>query len=151
MQFKMPKALFCALVAAIVSYSAATSAGETYYRWTDERGNRLHSDRPPPAGVDYEVVSTDSNEVRRVDGDQGAVPLEVNPRVGNEFDTYPKEPRDFKKSPETCQRAKENMASLNSGEVIRMRNDQGELRELSAEEIAYQKQRAEQVMRAHCD
>ena len=49
MQFKMPKALFCALVAAIVSYSAATSAGETYYRWTDERGNRLHSDRPPPA------------------------------------------------------------------------------------------------------
>ena len=147
----MPKALFYAFLLMVVVFSYVATAGETYYRWKDERGNMLHSDRSPPLGTDYEVVSTDSNEIRKVSGDQGAVPLEVNPTVGNDFSTYPKEPKDFKKSPETCQRARENMASLNSGEVIRMRNDQGEIRELSAEDIAYQKQRAEEVMRAHCD
>ena len=151
MQSTMPKALLCAIYLAAISFSAALSAGETYYRWIDERGNMLHSDRPPPAGVDYEVVSTDSSEIRKVDGEVGAVPLEVNPRVGNEFETFPKEPQDFRKSPETCRRARENMAALNSGEVIRMRNDQGEIRELDAEEIAYQRKRAEEVMRAHCD
>jgi Domain of unknown function (DUF4124) len=147
----MTKALLYTFLLSVVVFSYVATAGETYYRWTDERGNLLHSDRPPPKGTDYEVVSTDSNDIRKVDGSKGAVPLEVNPRVGNEFDTYPKEPKDFKRSPETCRRAKENMASLNSGEVIRMRNDQGEIRELSADDIAYQKQRAEEVMRAHCD
>lgn len=147
----MPKAVLYAFLLLVVVFSYVATAGETYYRWTDERGNMLHSDRPPPAGIDYEVVSTDSNEIRKVDGESGAVPLEVRPRVGNEFETYPKEPKDFKKSAETCKRAKENMAALNSGEVIRMRNAQGELRELTAEDIAYQRQRAEEVMRAHCD
>ncbi len=151
MQLTITKTHIKTLLLLVAVAGNIAAAGETYYRWTDERGNMLHSDRPPPPGVDYEVVSTDSDEIRKVDGERGAVPLEVNPRVGNEFETYPKEPRDAKKSPETCRRARENMAALNSGEVIRMRNDQGELRDLSAEDIAYQKRRAEEVMRAHCE
>lgn len=147
----MPRAILYGSLLLVVVFSYVATAGETYYRWTDERGNMLHSDRPPPPGTAYEVVSTDSSEIRKVDAEAGAVPLEVRPTVGNEFETYPKEPKDFKKSAETCKRAKENMAALNSGEVIRMRNSQGEIRELSAEDIAYQRQRAEEVMRAHCD
>lgn len=147
----MPKVLLYTFLLLVVAFSYVATAGETYYRWTDERGNMLHSDRPPPKGTDYEVVSTDSNEIRKVDGDEGAVPLETKPRVGNDFDTSPKEPVEVKKSPETCKRARENLESLNSGEEIRMRNDKGEFRYLTDEEVAYHKKRARDVIRVHCE
>ena len=40
-------------------------ADKGYYKWTDARGNPQHSDRPPPAGVEYEFVSTDTGLTRR--------------------------------------------------------------------------------------
>ena len=46
------------LVLLLTAGSLAAVAATNYYRWIDERGNTIHSDRPPPAGVDYEVVRT---------------------------------------------------------------------------------------------
>ena len=151
MQPIVPKAILYCLLLIVVVFSYVATASETYYRWTDEHGNLLHSDRPPPPGIDYEVVSTDSHQIRRVDGKEGAVPLEVRPRVGNEFETSPKETKDFKKSPEICRRAKDNLAALAAGGKIRMRNDQGELRFLTEDQKASQIKRAEEVIEAHCE
>ncbi len=41
-------------------------AADVYYRWLDDRGNPVHSDRPPPTGTPYEVVSSKTTQVRRV-------------------------------------------------------------------------------------
>lgn len=127
------------------------AAGNTYYRWLDDRGNPVHSDRPPPAGIDYEVVSTGSSLIRQVDGAEGAVPPEVEPRVGNEFDPANTAPPKIEKNPEFCQRARENLETLNRNIRIRMRDENGEYYYLSEEQKAEQKSSAEQAIATHCE
>jgi hypothetical protein len=146
--------VFCSmlLIVALPLGYVSTAWGETYYRWTDDRGNPVHSDRPPPKGVDYEVVSTQSSLLRPVTADEGAVPLETEPKVGNEFqpvDTAKLEVE--KKSPEYCQRAKDNLATLSESVRIRIRNDQGEYRYLNDEEKAAQREQAQKMVERHCE
>lgn len=144
----------CVLAGAVAVLSMAgpsAHAGKNHYRWIDDRGNPVHSDRPPPKGIDYEVISTDSSLVREVDADEGAVPPEVEPRVGNEFepvDTASKEPE---KNPEYCQRARENLETLNTVARIRLRNDQGEMRYIDEAEKEEQRKRARDTIAVHCE
>ncbi|MBT5005843.1 MAG: DUF4124 domain-containing protein, partial [Halieaceae bacterium] len=60
------------LLTAITCFSAYSLADTIHYRWLNERGFTVYSDRPPPEGVNYEVVSSESNLKRMVDGDTGA-------------------------------------------------------------------------------
>jgi hypothetical protein len=145
----------CVLTAAAVLLtisSLSANAGRDYYRWMDERGNPVHSDRPPPKGIDYEVVSTGSSLTRQVDAEEGAVPAETKPRVGNEFERVNTEQTQaVEKNPEYCQRARENLATLNTAARIRVRNDQGEYRYIDEEEKEVQRQRARDSIAAHCE
>ena len=144
----------CALVGAaiiLVLSSVSATAGKNHYRWVDDRGNPVHSDRPPPEGIDYEVISTGSSLVREVAADEGAVPAEIKPRVGNEFDQVDTASKGIEKNPEYCQHARENLATLNSAARIRLRDDQGELRYLTEEEKEEQRQRASETIAAHCE
>ena len=130
----------------------AASAGEVYYRWTDDRGNPVHSDRPPPKGVDYEVISTGSTLTRPVEAKEGVVPLEVTPRVGNEFEQVDtRKVARIEKNPEYCKRARENLNTLNTSARIRLRNDQGEYRYIDEEEKDVQRQNAMDTIAVHCD
>ena len=118
----------------------------------DERGNPVHSDRPPPKGTDYEVVSTGSSLIRQVDAEEGAVPAETEPRVGNEFERVDKEQAQVvEKNPEYCRRARENLATLTTTARIRVRNDQGEYRYIDEEEKEIQRQRARDSIAVHCE
>ena len=59
-----PKKLSSAVATAVVLISLsglAGAAGGTYYRWVDASGTEVNSDRPPPAGIEYETVSTNTN------------------------------------------------------------------------------------------
>lgn len=128
-----------------------TVAGSTYYRWVDERGNPVNSDRPPPKGVKYEVLSTGSSFKRVVPSDEGAVPLETEPRAGNQFDQVDSEAAARSvKNPELCTRAKENLAALTTSEQVKVRNDQGEERFLTAEEIIVERQTAKAQLSVYC-
>ena len=143
--------LAVAAVLLIIS-SLSANAGRDYYRWLDERGNLVHSDRPPPKGVDYEVVSTGSSLTRQVDAEQGVVPAEVEPRVGNDFEQVDtRQSQAVKKNPEACQRARDNLAQLDSHARIRLRNDQGEVRYLSEEEKSAEREKAIIAIEAFCD
>ncbi len=69
----------CTLLAACLATGMNilnAAAGEVYYRWVDERGNPTHSDRPPPKGIDYEVITTGSNFKREVDARTHAAVLD---------------------------------------------------------------------------
>jgi hypothetical protein len=139
-------AVFCLIV---MSFTAA--ADNTHYRWIDERGQPVHSDRPPPAGTDYEVVSTGSSIVRKVSGDEGVVPAETMPRVGNQFDQIDMEaPKEVEKNPEYCERAQKNLEALQNATRIKVRNDQGELRFLSEEERQAEMIKAKDAIATHC-
>lgn len=130
--------------------SVRLSADTTLYRWSDERGNPVHSDRPPPAGTDYEVVEPGSTLVRQVDGDIGAVPREAQPSVGNKFEQVETRPKGKSKNSELCRRARKNLRDIDSAEEVKLRDNQGNLRTLSAEEVEFERGRASDAIAVHC-
>ena len=138
------------LVALLLPLSGA-SAGETLYRWLDDRGNPVNSDRPPPKGVDYEVISTSSSMVRKVDSDEGAVPLDVKSTVGNDFEEVDTRKPRIEKNPEYCARARDNLEQIDSSARIRLRNDEGEVRFLSEEEKLAEREKAIGAIDAYCE
>jgi hypothetical protein len=146
------KNLLCtALLCAAAVSAVQTAAGTTHYRWLNERGHPVHSDRPPPKGVDYEVITTGSGLKRVVTAEEGAVPPEVTPRVGNDFDPVDEdEARRSKKNPELCSRARSNLEALTTKSKVIMRNDQGEERVLSEEEIESEREKAEALVSVYC-
>jgi hypothetical protein len=144
----------CALVLAIavpIFSASSANAGQTVYRWTDDRGNPVNSDRPPPKGVDYEVISTSSSMVRPVDAEEGAVPLEVEPSPSNEFEPVDASPPKTEKNPEYCQRAKDNLETLDLNVRIQMRDEQGEVYFLTEEQRGVQRQKALDSINVNCD
>jgi len=140
------------LLAVLVAFLASpiAEAQKVHYRWINDRGYPVHSDRPPPKGTDYEVIETGSDLIRKVSGDEGAVPAETMPRVGNEFTPIDTRPDETGPNPELCQRARENLAALNSGAEISMRNDQGEERVLGDDEVEAQRAKANDSIRRYC-
>jgi hypothetical protein len=132
-------------------WGSLANAGEVVYRWMDSQGNPVNSDRPPPVGTEYEVISTSSSMVRAVDGDEGAVPLKVNPSPGNEFEPVETATPKIEKNPEYCQRAQENLTALDSKVRIQMRNEQGEVYFLTEEERNVQRQKALDTIKVHCE
>ncbi len=143
--------LACVTFTALVTTGLYAHAEKTYYRWQDDRGNPVHSDRPPPIGTPYEVITTGSSLARQVDGDEGAVPATTEPTVRNEFTTVDTKPKEMQKNAEQCQRAQENLETLNTKVRIQIRNDQGELRPLSEEEKEIQRKQAMDVIAVHCN
>jgi hypothetical protein len=140
------------LLTAITCFSAYSLADTIHYRWLNERGFTVYSDRPPPEGVNYEVVSSESNLKRMVDGDTGAVPLEVVPSASNEFQPSTKRPEDTSaEKARLCQRAKDNLDALSTGDVITIRDSNGEARQLSAQEIAIEKETARAQETVYCE
>ncbi len=139
-------AVFC-----LIAMSLTAAAANTHYRWVDDRGQPVHSDRPPPAGTDYEVVSTGSSLVRKVSGDEGVVPAETTPRVGNKFDQVDiAASKEIEKNPEYCERATKNLQALENSAKIRVRNDQGEFRILTPEEREAEVIKAKEGIAIHC-
>ncbi len=141
-----------ALAFLLFTASQLVYAGDTVYRWLDQRGNPVHSDRPPPTGTPYEVISSGSSLKRVVKAEEGAVPAEIKPRAGNKFepvDTKEKEER-YEKNPELCALAKSNLETLESAARVRLRDENGEMAYLSEEQKADQVERARQMIKVHC-
>lgn len=143
------------LVVSLALPMPASAAG-TYYRWRDEQGKLVVSDRTPEDdNVTYEVISQSSSLIRRVAPGEGAVPLETDPRPGNEFeqvDTREEELSVVKKNPERCSRARANLETLDTAARIRIRDeDTGQLRYLTQEDMDTQREKASDIVRVHCE
>ncbi len=134
------------LLALLVSTGPSVLADDAHYKWLDERGAVVYSDRPPPKGVDYEVISGGSSLKRVVDGDLGAVPAEIEPSAGNDFEVTDEGAQDrFEKNKVLCEKAKMNLIALEGAEVLKVRDEQGNVEELSPEarEISLQTTKAQ--------
>ena len=136
--------------------AASASAADRLYRWIDDNGNQVNSDRPPAAGMDYEVISTESSMVRTL-GDESDSPSQVE---GDNEKPYEGETErvteardsdsDSKKNPENCEIARNNLIQLNSSARIRLRGDDGEIRYLSVEEKDIQRENATRAIAVYC-
>jgi hypothetical protein len=147
----IPTCVLMAMMGIVGVSSINAVAGTNHYRWIDERGNPVHSDRAPPKGVDYEVITTGSSLVRQVEAEEGAVPAEVDPRVGNDFEPVNTKPKGVEKNPEYCKRAQDNFATLNIAPRIRIRNDQGEYHYLTDDEKKAEQTKAQDAIKLYCE
>ncbi len=151
MKGTLTNGVFTVTAALFILLTSYPTAGETLYRWKNDRGNLVNSDRPPPAGVDYEVISIGSSMVRKVDADEGAVPLTVKPTPGNDFEQVDTTELKVEKNAPYCERAKDNLEQLDSHARIQMRNNQGEAHYLSEEEKTAEKEKAIAAIEAYCE
>jgi hypothetical protein len=132
--------------------SAGAQAGETYYRWQDASGTMVNSDRPPPAGMEYDVITTDSSSTRQVNSREDVSQkqsisldhkLEGEPASGQ----APAPPKDQK----ACEHAQQNLLTLNTSARIRVPDGNGNYRYLNEDEKAVQRNNAEAVITKNCD
>ncbi len=89
--------------------------------------------------------------MRPVDAEEGAVPLEVEPSPSNEFEPVDASPPKIEKNPEYCQRAKDNLETLDLNVRIQMRNEKGEVYFLTEEQRGVQRQKALDTINVNCD
>ena len=147
--FCVALALACGLMTASVSH-----AERGYYKWVDSKGNPHHSDRPPPNGVAYEFISTDTGLKRRVDpraedeeppeGWASAMPPEQE-----DTPNAAEQQASIEKDPEVCDQARANLDSLNSKARVRIRDDNG-IRYLTEQEKELQRKKAQDLIAVHC-
>jgi len=147
----------CCAIAATLSLMAwsgsSIGAGDTYYRWNDASGNPVNSDRPPPAGVEYDVITTNTNTMVSAEaeddmGSQGANPDPTN-LAGSQGS--PTKRMVIEKNPEACSAAKQNLETLNTHARIRMPDGNGSYRFLNEEEKAAERAQAEAAIAQNCE
>lgn len=153
-----PKKLSSAVATAMVLLSLSgwtSAAGGTYYRWIDASGTEVNSDRPPPAGIEYETVSTATNLSQPGEPQQA-------PATSEAPSAQPAEEKSaaapvsttgsiIKKNPEYCAAAKKNLETLSTKARIRLSDAEGNIRYIDEKEKAEQRATAEAIIAQHCD
>lgn len=145
-------ALTIALCAGLLISSVSVHADKTgYYRWADNEGKQ-HFTQQPPVGRKYDFVETRSGATIHSDGIElagqgdGEQQASGNDAAPEKMEILP--PKD----PVLCEKAKGNMQSLKAnGARIRITNADGSTRMLNPEEIKQQENRAQQVIKLHCE
>jgi hypothetical protein len=132
---------------------SALSGEKGYYKWDDKKGNPHHSDRPPPAGVEYQFIATESGRSRRVTAEQSRTQGLPSPtRTTSPTEAQQKATEKaaaVDKNPALCDQARANLDTLNSKARVRIR-DGDDIRYLSEEEKEIQRQKSRDLMAVHC-
>lgn len=143
-----------ALACVLASLSAGTLADQTYYRWTDDRGNLVMSDRPPDrADIEYETIAAQGSSLRRPRKSPAPAPA----AAGTSSDassapqpaTAPKVAA-VERDPELCEQARKNLEVLTMKPRIRIYNEQGELEYLTPGQIEEEKRKTRLTIEEHC-
>ena len=160
-RFMDRKSLLWAIALAAITplvYAPTDAWARTTYRWVDDNGNPVLSDRPPEAGTPYTEVEVDSG-FRRYPKPATDSPVTESAETAGSADTSISqsapdvsdstlsivEPR-----PELCAQAKDNIFKLETFPRMRVQEDDGDVRFMSDEERAAQLQSAYAVRDAHC-
>ena len=145
------KAGAAAILVGLVLTSMNVAADATLYRWKDSQGNMVMSDRPPPAGVEYEAIRTDASVVRRK-ADEPAPTQVVPAPKPSEPEPAPSTPTNsvYKKNPEYCKNARTNLEILERPR-IRFTDSEGETRFMTEEEREEERQKAIEIVNTHCE
>jgi hypothetical protein len=130
-----------------------SSAADTYYHWLDQQGNPVNSDRPPPMGIEYEVITVSPNLMRQVNSEPAEEAPAATPPSKTEPlpESIPKQTIVVVKNPEACKLARQNLHTLNTFARIRVPDGQGNFRFIGEEEKAAQRKEAEATIEQNCE
>ena len=129
------------------------------YRWVDDNGNPVLSDRPPKAGIPYTEVGVDTGFRRYPKpvatetaeaGDQAPAGSTSASLAANATDGQSNRIEVVEAQPALCEQAKDNIFKLETFPRMRVQDDDGEVRFMSDEERATQLANAYKVRDANC-
>jgi hypothetical protein len=159
---RAPLRFFLAWVFAwfLASVSAGAHADQTYYRWTDDSGNLVMSDRPPERpDIAYETIGSQGSTLRRprarpAPAPAGAASSSGTASARQQGGAAPgpaPQVATVERDPELCEQARKNLEILEMKPRIRIYNDLGELEYLTPEQIEEEKRRTRLTIEAHCE
>ena len=132
------------------------TAGDMY-RWSDNNGNPVISDRPPPLGVPYTVIDADRYGAKT---NAVSAPPPPNNEQAQRERSSPVGDRqgaggggtrvEIEKHPELCDQARDAIFQLETFARVRVTDDDGTVRFMTDEERAKQLARAREVANANC-
>lgn len=131
--------------------AAPGMAGSDQYRWVNQQGNEVFSDRPPPAGTDYEVIS-EAPGLKRVAPDETESAPAAAKAGASEHTTRvdATEAQHSKKDPELCKRAQADLQVLSGDTRVKVRDKEGKEKFLSDEEVIVQREKARAEVSVYC-
>ncbi len=147
----MPKTLLCCLLSGALAIF--TVSAQEYYRWQDKSGQLHVSQIPPPAGVDYQIVSMQAKgAVTEVKAPVVSTPKESTPAVQNPVAELNKqvEAMNAQVRQHNCKQAQINQQRLTEEAVLMVTGDDGKSVELTAEMRAEQLEVAEKQIKEFC-
>lgn len=128
----------------------------TTYRWVDDNGNPVLSDRPPEAGIPYTEVGVEAgfkrypkpvaNETAGQAPESNVSSSPLSSATGGQSNRV----EVVEAQPALCEQAKDNIFKLETFPRMRVRDDDGEVRFMSDEERATQLATAYKVRDANC-
>ena len=132
----------------------AAQASDTVYRWKDDRGNLVVSDRPPEdSRIEYDAVHMGPNAMTRTLTRPG--PAAPSPAGTSRLEADTEKAGDrvtrVEKDPEICRTARDNLQTLDTFARIRTKDEDGEYYYLSEEEKEAQREQARELIRVHCE
>lgn len=131
------------LLALVAATSINSVADGNQYRWKNNDGDTVFSDKPPTSGETYEVISTSApssmSSTSEVEDDvsQAAESSEPNEELE-------------KRNAIICRNAKARLRLLESPDKVNVRNEKGESQELSPQERAVAQRTAEANIEVYC-
>ncbi len=154
------RTLTSTLIAGILVASTFAAQAGNIYRWVDGSGNTVVSDRPPPAGTEFEVMSTSTGRVieepPEIEEQGASAGIEIEyvpgtPPPGSK--APPPDPVGFPpdKNPELCKQARDTKLTLDTRPRIRFIDESGEPRFMTDEERQVEKDKAAAAIDAYCE
>ena len=135
------------------------AAASPTYRWVDNNGNPVLSDRPPETGIPYtevgvatgfrrypKPVATETTEP----GGQAPTGSASSSLAASSTGGQANPTEVVEAQPDLCEQAKDNIFKLETFPRMRVRDDDGEVRFMSDEERATQLATAYEVRDANC-
>ena len=125
------------------------------YRWVDDNGNPVLSDRPPETGIPYTEVGIDTGFRRypkpvATETTQAPTSSASSSLLASSTDGQSNGMEVVEPQPALCEQAKDNIFKLETFPRMRVRDDDGEVRFMSDEERATQLATAYKVRDANC-
>lgn len=124
-------------------FAAPLSHANNAYKWTDEKG-QVHYGERAPSNVKKEVIKTQ----RRTDAtkETGAAAPKPTEQIKTES-AAPSLPKDS----DLCANARKNIEVLKTSDKIRVKDDNGESRYLTAEEVQQKIELAKKIAQHNCE
>ena len=129
---------------------SSMASATTLYRWNDNNGNPVMSDRPPPVGTTYTTINSSRYGGGSPTPESAAPQAPINEQA--RVTTSSVAPSEVaKKDPALCSQAKDSIFKLETFARIRTTDDDGTVRFLSDTERDDRLKRAQSIASAYCE